>query len=173
MQQFRNTFKAAIDDCLKNPNAPDSRVLDTLGGRGTLFEIFRRDDAIRRLDAVISELDTNGARLSVAIKDAKGNVEIVDKKLHKPTMTGPIPFSTAAISLLIADRYVEAEASFFDAIESYHMSTQFFNGLIDKWDRETLNISKDLIENEKTYRKDIENTRSLVSKARDKLSKRF
>jgi len=173
MQQFREAFKAAIDDCLKNPNAPDSRVLDTLGGRGTLFEIFRRDDAIRRLDAVLSELNTNKALLNLMIKTAKRNIEIGDKKLRETIITSPSPLGTTAISLLIAERYVEEGASFFNEIERYHRSNQFLNGLIEHWHAEPVKVSKVLIENEETSRKRTEDTISLVSKARDKLSKHF
>jgi len=56
---FCRDFKEAIQDCLTHPERPDSQVLETLSGRGTLFEIFRRDEAIRRLDAVLSECSGN------------------------------------------------------------------------------------------------------------------
>ncbi len=70
MGDFHKRFKEAIQDCLANPDRPDSHVLETLSGRRTLFEIFRRDEAIRRLDAVLSECNSNLDVLKWVIKRA-------------------------------------------------------------------------------------------------------
>jgi len=59
MEEFRRRFKEAIQDCCSHPDRPDSQVLEIISGRGTLFEIFRRDEAIRRLEAVLTECIRN------------------------------------------------------------------------------------------------------------------
>ncbi|GAI91081.1 unnamed protein product, partial [marine sediment metagenome] len=59
MQGFRNQFHKAVKDCLDNPNLPDSHVLETIGGRGTLFQILMRDESLRKLDALFSEIKRN------------------------------------------------------------------------------------------------------------------
>ncbi len=48
MQEFENEFHNAIDDCLKNPDVPDSHVLETISGRGTLHQILTRDESLRK-----------------------------------------------------------------------------------------------------------------------------
>ena len=73
MEDFRRDFKGAIQDCLTNPDRPDSHVLETLSGRGTLFEIFRREEATRRLDAVLAEWKMNAKTLAVIRRQVKAN----------------------------------------------------------------------------------------------------
>ena len=58
-EDFRRDFKDAVVDSLEHPERPDSQVFEILSGIGTLFEIFRRDEATRRLEAVLSELEIN------------------------------------------------------------------------------------------------------------------
>jgi hypothetical protein len=58
-EAFRKDFKEAVLDCLEHPERPDSQVFEILSGRGTLFEIFRRDEAIRRLNAVLADIKWN------------------------------------------------------------------------------------------------------------------
>ena len=72
---FRRRFKEAIQDCLSHPERPDSHVLETITGRGTLFEIFRRDEAMRRLDAVLSECNWNVSLLKEVMNQAQKNQE--------------------------------------------------------------------------------------------------
>lgn len=74
--KFCRDFKEAISDCLAYPDKPDSQVLETISGRGTLFEIFRRDEAIRRLDAVLSELKENERVIDEVLKTAKKTKKI-------------------------------------------------------------------------------------------------
>ena len=57
--EFQKKLKLALQDCLSNPHRPDSCVLEAISGRGTLFEIFRREEAKRRLDTLLSECQDN------------------------------------------------------------------------------------------------------------------
>ena len=66
--KFRKGFKSAINDCLKYPDRPDSHVLETLSGRGSLYEIIRREETLRRLDAVLSECKYNQSGLESITK---------------------------------------------------------------------------------------------------------
>ena len=55
MEDFRKQFRLAVSDCLDNPQRPDSFILETISGRGSLFEIFNQGEARRRLDGLLSE----------------------------------------------------------------------------------------------------------------------
>ena len=66
-EDFRTLFKQAIDECLSHPDSPDSHVLETLSGRGTLFEIIQHDEALRRLEALLSECSWNMRALEEVI----------------------------------------------------------------------------------------------------------
>ena len=105
---FSKKFKEAIQDCLTNPDTPDSHVLETLSGRGSLYEIFRRDEAIRRLDAVLSQCNRNRDILKDCIKMAKSNI----KGASERTMTSAF-LSSSAMELLVTNRYVDEDEEFF------------------------------------------------------------
>lgn len=51
---FEETFKQAIMDCLSHPDRPDSTVLETITGRGSIYAIIHREELIRRVQALIS-----------------------------------------------------------------------------------------------------------------------
>lgn len=51
-EDFRKLLKDAVKDCLENPERPDSHVLETISGRGSVFEIIHRQEMVRRLDAL-------------------------------------------------------------------------------------------------------------------------
>ncbi len=70
---FVEKFKEAIQDCLDRPGIPDSPVYEAISGRGTFFEIFRREEAKRRLDAVLSEIDKNLEILGIIERGALEN----------------------------------------------------------------------------------------------------
>lgn len=110
---FCKRFKEAICDCLKNSDKRDSHVLETLSGRGTLFEIFRRDDTSRRLEAVISEGEWNINLLSMLAKPDR--YPQIDESIKR----GDIPsrFRSTAIELLVSERYVDEDELFYNTAE--------------------------------------------------------
>jgi len=107
-QQFRKSLKKAVKDCLENPKRPDSDVLVALGERGSLYEIFRREEVLRRLDAVLYECDSNVERLAEFLNEAK---ERQENRVGRIPVT---PLHTCAIELLAADRYVDEDNAFFE-----------------------------------------------------------
>jgi len=112
--EFVKNFKEAVLDCLKNPERPDSQVLETLSGRGTLFEIFCRDEAIRRLDAVLSECGSNISVIEDVVTTAKDNQETPSERSFPTTR-----FRTSAVDLLVTNRYIDEDRAFFDSAERY------------------------------------------------------
>lgn len=133
--KFRAKFKEALQDCLTKPNRPDSHVLETLSGRGTLFEIFRRDEATRRLEALISECAANLNLFETTVKRAKKNIEC---RKSKSTTEEPRAFSSylslLALDLLTVERYVEEDQEFYDKLHNVRMWYIWFNDMIREWD---------------------------------------
>lgn len=168
LEKFRRDFKEAVGDCLLNPDRPDSQVLETLSGRGTLFEIFRRDEAIRRLDAIIAECSTNLLVLEQAVNTAQNNQKNPDKRQFTIAR-----FRTVAIELLITNRYVDENQTFFELAEKYWNWIEGINNQLRKWESSSDLTEKWLLGNEKTYVQLIERLKGEVEVARDKLSKRF
>ena len=48
-RKFDTDFSEAIIDCIKNKERPDSHVLEVLGGRGTLWYTFRKQEILLQL----------------------------------------------------------------------------------------------------------------------------
>jgi hypothetical protein len=128
MKEFKQTFKNAIEDCLLHPDAPDSQVLETISGRGTLFEIMRRDDAIRRLDAVMYELTWAGGMLSLFEVQAKTNLEKPAEAKYTSTR-----LISAALELFVTERYVEADNDFFYKVANCVMAIRTINDHLTTW----------------------------------------
>lgn len=107
MAEFRNKFKDALIDCVSKPNKPDSHVLETISGHGSFFEIFRLDEAKRRLDALLSEYNRNFN----VFKEIYNNI----RKNEIPTDR----FHISAIELLITNRYLDENNEFYKKAEHY------------------------------------------------------
>lgn len=111
-EKFRKRFKKAINDSLSNPDKSDSHVLETVSGRGTLFEIIHRDEAIRRVKALISECKHNTAVINEIYEIAKKNQKTPAKRIF---VTSRFRFS--AIELLVTNRYLDEKDNFYKMAE--------------------------------------------------------
>ncbi len=137
MRAFEKQFNEAITDCLKKPDLPDSHVLETISGRGTLHQILARDESLRRLDAIISEIKKNKHVF-------KQIVEICNKnkgKIKKAKVEGAeasrsfvtARFRYMAASLLITSRYIAAEEAFYEEAERYVDQSITINDQLSSW----------------------------------------
>lgn len=140
-EKFRKNLIKAIDDCIKHPKRPDSHVLETISGRGTLFEILHKDETIRRFNALISEIDHNIKTL----KSIKESAKLTTKKPKSATIpTGR--FRTNCIELLIANRYIETETKFYEVAESYHKIIVRMDSQLRVWGYDAKNVATWVIE---------------------------
>ena len=139
MQEFRDQFYKAIDDCLGNPNLPDSHVLETISGRGTLYQILMRDEALRKLDALISEVKRNKFVLEAAIKTCNENIKKKEEALAKGQ---EVPGSTiatgrfrlVAVETLLINRYIDADKIFYVTAEKYIDRLIAVNDQLSVWE---------------------------------------
>ncbi len=168
MQGFRKKFSEAIKDCLANPNNPDSHVLETLSGRGTLFEIFRRDEALRRLEALLEECHFNLLGIKSVFNFAQENQKNPSER-HFPT----VRFRSCAVELLITNQYIDEDKSFFRIAELYFIDTIMFHEQLNLWQHNPDGVEKFLLEKIEMYRSSCEKFKMKAEAARDKLSKRF
>jgi len=166
--KFSRDFKEAIEDCLANPDKPDSHVLETVSGRGTLFEIFRRDEAMRRLDAMLSECFGNSIVLKHVVNTAKENQENPDKR-HFATGRLRVP----AAELLITNRYVDEDQSFYDSAEQYVSEMVRWCEQLNLWEYSPNGVEKWILKNKATVEESLKEVRDKVTVARDRISKQF
>ncbi len=115
MQEFTKQFHEAINDCLNNPDLPDSHVLETIGGRGTLHQILIRDESLRRLDALLSEIERNTKVLEEAVNTCNENAK--KKKEGKSRSYVTSRCRHVAVEMLVVSRYIDAGETFYKAAE--------------------------------------------------------
>ena len=166
--KFSRDFKEAIGDCLANPDRPDSHVMETLSGRGTLFQIFRRDEAMRRLDALLAECATNREVLKKCVKRAQLNQKNPGRR-KVPTLR----LLGAAVELLVTNRYVDEPESFFTLASDWVIWILALNQNLDCW-LYTDDIAEQwLLKNKKTAMETLEGIQAAVAAVRDRVSKQF
>lgn len=140
MQDFRSKFDKAIDDCLKNPDLPDSHVLEAISGRGTLHQILTRDESLRKLDALISEIKRNKVILTVMVDTCNENIEEAKKALAKKQRGKPDRkystglFCLVAAEMLIVSRYIDADETFYETAEDYMGDLIAVNNQLLTWE---------------------------------------
>ncbi len=164
---FRKGFRAAIEDCLERPDRPDSRVLETTSGRGSLYEIIRRDETLRRLDAVLSEYDHNQDVLKQVIAQAKHNQEDPKNRSIKTDR-----FRPWAAKLLVTNRYVDEDLPFYKLVENYLYSLTNMNTTFGLWERHIDAIEKYLLEQEENMTKGFEEFKGRIETVHDDIEQK-
>jgi hypothetical protein len=171
MEDFRVDFSKALQDCLDNPRGCDSRVLEVIGGRGTLFEIVRREEIVRRLDAVIMEIDLDIGMLNTLTTVARRNL---DQKNANVIDVLTVRFSLSAVESLLVDRYIEGDLSFFELGASCLRLAGAFNEQMNSWqyspDRRH---EKWLLNNAGSLQERLSSFRGMVVDARQKVLARY
>ncbi len=137
MEAFRKDFSGALEDCLKNPDIPDSPVLETISGRGTLYQIITRSESLRKLDALLSEITDNKDILRLVMDTCEKNIKI-RKLANKERCTDRIEYTSArfrvvALETLIINRYIDAEDAFYQKMEECMIWLLSFKDALIDW----------------------------------------
>lgn len=126
--EFRRVFKKAISDCLEHPEKPDSHVLETLTGRGTIYQIIQQDESVRRMQALLSECDFNLDLLRDINRDVEKNQKEPDKRAFTPYR-----LASSAAELLLTHRYLDEDSSFYRKISNCFASISALNDQLREW----------------------------------------
>lgn len=129
MEAFRRQFAAALSSCLSDPDRPDSHVLETISGRGTIYELIRRDEANRRIDALFTEVRHNIGELSKIKKLVTTNRK---KPASRAFHTNLLRVSCC--ELLMTTRYVDQDKSFYKIVEAAFDICSSINTQIGLWE---------------------------------------
>lgn len=166
-EQFCSDFKRTIGHCLVSPNSPDSSVLETLSGRGTLFEIIHRAEILRRIDALIEEYNWNHKLLLEIIGLVKKN----KKNLEDRTWVSS-RFMSAAAELLVIDRYLDENQSFYETIGICLTSVSALNEMLRVWGTSPESAEEWFEKNGGLYKKRFKKHKKALSAAQRKLFER-
>ncbi len=164
--EFERQLKTALKDCMNSPHRPDSHVLETISGRGTLFEIFHQEEARRRLDALLSECEMNLRSLKCVASGCKRNI---DNPKNRHIFTGRL--RTSAAGLLVTNRYIDENASFFLLAESCLSEMVTLNDQFCLWEGNPLSTEEWLMKNIGNVINDLEQLKTLATAAYSKIVK--
>lgn len=155
-EEFVKKLKKAIKDCIENPEEPDSHILETIGGRGTIYQIINKDESIRRITSLISECEFNKESFFKIIEQAKKNIENRGKKGKRKEKDSVYevelsPLEYACIQLLVVNRYLDESDDFYYEASKCLSKIKAVNALLPHWGNVTIRESIEdwLIEIEK------------------------
>lgn len=182
--EFTKLFKTAIEDCLNDPQSTDSHVLETISGRGSLYQVLMKEESLRKLDAVISEITHNREVMTNIMRCCKSNGAHRIKEDYDKLEIITDRFRVISIENLIVNRYVDADEDFFSTCEVYYSWINEFEQQISSWDilfgyerKEDSNeksgllvVEQWLFENIPFVRKIIRNYLKLLKQEQSKLS---
>jgi len=147
MEEFRALFKRALIDCSTSTDKIDSYVLETVSGRGTLFEIMKFDEAKRRIESLIEETKRNQRGYNLIREDVrkKDNMsDIISILQNYYTL-----FQSQSAELLLSTRYIDEDLKFYRMLREYsymitstNESLAFFNTRSDEERLNTIKIFK-------------------------------
>lgn len=160
-EEFRIKFRKAISDCLENPEIPDSHVLETITGRGTLFNILSRDETLRKLKAIKSENDRNKRSLEEINKTVKDNKK---KGEEEKKLVGTERLLLPSIELLLVSRYIDTGDVFYKAIESHFEKLFTYNETLTHWIGNRAPTEKWLSESYERMKKRFQTMDTLIEK---------
>lgn len=166
-EQFSSDFKKAITHCLTNPNSPDSSVLETLSGRGTLYEIIHGHEMLRRLDALVEECNWNYSLLQNVEKRVAKN-----KKNPKDKEYTTSRFMSAAVELLLIDRYLDEDKAFYETIGACFASIPALNDMLRNWRLYSDSVEYWFEENANVYYERFKKHKEVLIAAQKKLTER-
>ena len=140
LTEFVERLQAALENCISDPERPDSHVLDTLSGRGTIYELVRRDEAIRRVDALVEEIRYDLRRIASLVERAQKNQEAESERTFPTTF-----LRLSCVELLMTTRYVERDTKFYKLVENAFDRISTINGQVMMWEHSPEDTEKWLL----------------------------
>jgi hypothetical protein len=167
MERFKKQFLKAIADCHDNPEFPDSYVLETIGGRGTLYQLLMRDESLRRLDALIAETQYNKNSWKTITQACERNIKIIEGSMKGDKSYRTEILRHCCIDLLISNRYLSATPDFYETAERYLDRVMEVNERLPHWPTRGETISKWLNMRASTMSETISKFESLVTEQKE------
>lgn len=169
MSEFRSQLHDAINDCLSNPYSPDSHVLETISGRGSLFQILLKEESLRKLDAVLSEINYNLSVIEDITKCCKDNKKLREESKEEECEVDTGRNRTISVESLVVTRYLDADDRFYKDAEEYYSECNEFSQQLNSWDMlfgSDTTTEEWILENYSDIRKICNRFKKLVSKQR-------
>jgi len=184
VNQFKEKLKIAVKDCISHPEKSDSHVLESLTGRGSLYEIMKLERSRRRVESLIMETQNNQRNL---FQSKKIVAELKDIS-NIPYSLKVTIWRTRCLELLLMNRYLEEDEKFYKTteqilriFENLQVQTPIFNSLNKADIKEALNFLRGRLGNtftkalniwletlESIYKKIINKMQTMINETRFK-----
>lgn len=134
-KDFEDKLKTSLRDCIEHPNEPDSPVLETLGGRGTLYSIIHSEENQRKLTALNLEMDWNEKAILTVFEHCTKNALLrsENKKDQCQMLSTLLKFS--ASEFLYINRYLDADEELYSALWDYFEAITAVNRHLEDWNK--------------------------------------
>ena len=168
MEEFRRQFSVAMNSCSTEPDRPDSHVLETLSGRGTIYELVRKDEALRRVDALLTEINDGNNCLNKISEIAKGNKQ-PDAKHRSYTRL----MRASCCELLMTTRYLDRDSKFYGLVEAAYETCMAINNQLGIWEQSPSDTDTFLVNNTARYETDLKGLANALIPIRSELEHRI
>lgn len=146
-ENFSKQFKQAIIDCVSNPDRPDSFVLEAITGRGSVYAVIHRAEMVRKVEGLISENEANKEIFNFIIKTVVENRGMRFAYARGKAQVILVSLFDSAISLLLAERYLEEDSEFYESVHQLLVAIHAINNQIVTWGSFTKNIDEYFLKN--------------------------
>jgi len=162
-EDFEKQFKKSLKDCIKHPEVPDSPVIETLGGRGTLYSIVHNEENQRRLMALHLEIDENKEYLRRIHEHCKKNKSLRarGKEDEMEMISGSLRKS--ASELLYTNRYLDLPEKNYKELSVYLEHVDATNLHLGRWSPSPERCEKWFSGDEEKFLKAIKNLKKSLS----------
>ena len=169
-EEFILTLTEVINHCASNPNVPDSFVLETITGRGSIYSVVHHQEILQRIEGLISESKLNTTILLKAMEAAFENRNRSFSAFRTKWGMIVTRMSTSALDLLLAEHYLEENGNFYEYAHTFLALIYACNKVLDDWSTKN-DSGKWLIENEIAIKQSFAEYQKKLNQTKEKLSK--
>jgi hypothetical protein len=166
-QDFERDFLKALNDCIEKPTSFDSHVLETISGRGTVFEIINKDETIRKLEGLISEVKFNLSSLEKILTLTDVNQKTKNPKDGRTVHT--FRLRNSSLTLLATTRYFDTTHQNYTVIENDLSNIVKINTQLDRWPSSPDEVEKWFIKTNDIFKKSLNSIKEMAEKEIEKL----
>jgi hypothetical protein len=165
---FSRKFKEAINDCISNPDRPDSIVLETITGRGSIYSIIHHQEIIQKIDGLIAETANNYHTLELIYERINWSKSRRLSSLRTTWGTIITHLGSSSLDLLLAERYIEEDSELYKTAHFMLFITNAINENLSIWQNDK-NASNWFIEKRLDLKKAFNFFHNKLIKVREKL----
>ena len=164
---FKDDLLKAIQDCCKHPDKPDNPVLETIGGRGSLYYIINKEETARRVNALFNETIYNSAGIDTIYETIESNKE-ESNEWRFPTKN----MMYASIDLLLTNRYLDQPDLIYLKIMKYSSELKAINTRINGWPNDIENTENWFIRHKKSLIEEFQELEKIITNIKIELEKK-